>query len=379
MSQKPAVGIALKAVIAILLVLLYFVIDIPAEIRVDENHAKSLSRKRMEVVAQAQKLYRTKNGKYTENYDLLLNAVISDTILNEKDSRVKLTKELLNKINKYNNVKASDAILNISRSREEILTILDEISDDYKTYEDIANLNEQTVAEINRFKLVDLFQNFNYVSRSLDSLDLLTINIEKYSLQSGAERAMMLSSVVIEYLATIELKNVSNIISKISGQLLELEKQMVSNSKPQNKTDRYKKFLERLQSNFSVLQSLNLQAESAELKKEQMDIVTTKDKYVNEYFTITSNRAILGLEEDEVLLIEMVKQGEKIFQAPPFAEGFEEYTSEIKKFKITLDDRGYSYEISCPNDTEGKLSKNVFFSLSYQNYGNIKNDVMSWE
>ena len=379
MSQKPAVGIALKAVIVILLVLLYFVIDIPAGIRVDENHAKSLSRERMEIIAQAQKLYKTKNSKFTDNIDLLLNTVISDTVLNEKDSRVKLTRELLDKINTFNSVKAAEAILYISKSREEVFTILDEISDEYKTKENIANLNDQIINELNRFKVVELFQNYNYVSNSLDSLDELTINVERYSLQSAVERALMLSSVAIEYLPTIEVNNVNDIITKISNQLIELENLLVSGPKKQNKSDRYKKFLERIQTNFAILKPLNLQAEAAELKKRQADITSTKDKYINEYFTITSKRAILGLEEEELLLIEMIKQGEKVFEAPPFATGFEDYSAEVKKFKLTLDDRGYTYEITCPNEGEGNLSKNLFFSLKYQNYGNVKNGVLSWE
>ncbi|MCB0278293.1 MAG: hypothetical protein KDD94_02235 [Calditrichaeota bacterium] len=399
MSQKM-LSMLLKIPMVIFAVLLYFVIYIPAEIRLEEQAAKDLSRMRMEILSEAEKVYFDKNGKFTDNFNELLQTVSNDTTLSNKHLRVLLTQALDRKIEKFTlnaeeiktlevrnkakrsndvtyveyekrfdkettdelkaNIIVSDNIQNISKAATDIITVMEEVNDEYQSYDQILEKAKTVTDKVNEFSFGDSYKTFQIVAASYDSLALLRVNIEQYTLQAASSRSILLVNRIIEYVGEIEISAIESIWSDIGRDLKALELMLTDPSmKPQVKTNRYLRQLEITQKSIAVLKQLNLADQINELNKIKSQFEQLNSDFTSDYFIVTAENAVKGLEENEMLLVLM---DQNTIKAPPVDD---------REFKMTVADRGYTYTIACPNEDTGSISRDVFFSLKYENFGNI--------
>ena len=399
MSQNM-LSMLLKIPMVLFAVLLYFVIYIPADIREEEQASKELSRMRMEILAEAEKVYASKNGKFTESFDELIESVNNDTTLSVKHLRVLLTKALDRKIEKFilnadeiktidirnkakrskdiafvyysdrfdkettdevkANIIVSDNIQNIGKAASDIITVMEEINDEYQSYDQILDKAKIVIDKLNELNFGDAYTVFQNVTATYDSLTQIRVNIEQYSLQAAASRSLLFVNRIIEYVENIEINAVASIWSDIEKDLKALEVMLTESSmKDQVKTNRYLRQLEIAQKSIQILSELNLADQINELNKVKSQFDQLYNDFTSDYFTVTAENSVKGLDESEMLLVLM---DQSTIVAPPVQD---------RKFKLTIADRGYTFTVACPNEEIGSLDRSVFFSLKYENYGNI--------
>ena len=124
------VGLKLAAVV--LAVILYNVIYIPAGIREVEESALKTSKENLTVLYEAERYYKRKTRKYTDNFDTLKHFIDTDTLLRNRIKLVKLTVNLVKTIDSYLDLKDINftaSIYKIMQSSEIISKILDEVRD----------------------------------------------------------------------------------------------------------------------------------------------------------------------------------------------------------------------------------------------------------
>jgi hypothetical protein len=84
MSAKAKGSIVLKIVIVVLVFVLFYILTAPPEIWSAQKKEIVQERRDMSAIVQAQKFYKSKTGKFTEDYDAILALIAEDTSLVER-------------------------------------------------------------------------------------------------------------------------------------------------------------------------------------------------------------------------------------------------------------------------------------------------------
>lgn len=363
------IAIVTKVVIIALIASLLYVINAQAEIRDFEENALDKSRIRIESLSEALKFYAAKKKRYTTDYDSVLMVVKSDTVLKQKSELVKLTNQYLDEVESIKSVPVMTDMITIRKALTEIVNILDEINDSYKSIPEIADKNLQLYENIKYFEQSPEFPNLVSSMNLADTLQLMSIEIGEYPLQVAVQKSIDFTSSISANLSDIERDAYIAKWKELEKSLYELEGLLKDpKQKEQVFTNRYLKHTEIVSRHMLSLSKLNLGENSSMLNSEVDKMTTLKDDFVNNYFVLSQRKGLKSLQKEEELLMAL---DENTIYAPPLDR------PDKKKYKLAVTNNGFGYSVTCPND-EGEFARGIF-SQRYKNYGSITNGDKSWE
>jgi hypothetical protein len=365
MSQKPFVGILTKVGIVLLGFALYYVIYKQYEISEIEKQVLNDSRLKLSILKEAEAYFNRKTRRYTENFEEILTYIQADSVLKNREKRVKLTNKLASTVDTYVSNNVTVSLRKIKDSSHTIKIILDEIRDEYQSTPDVVLAADELYNKLEGSLISNELVNFNIAAANLDTLFQVRIDISEHILQNAVEKILTKSEFVVEHIGLIEigaLKNFWEIIEK------DLEKITKLLNRPnmiiEVKSARYNKQAGIVSENIAKLRSYNLENEKAEVVTFHSKLVSLKSEFIEaSNFALTLKAGKPALEEAESLLLQL---NEDTQFAPPLKD---------KKFIFELTVEGY--KISCPNK-KGEISHGIF-NQKYRNYGYVTNLEKSWK
>lgn len=363
------IGIVTKVGILVLIAALLFTINSQAEIRTNEDKAIDLSRERMETLAEAMKFFNSRNERFTTSFDSLLYTVKNDTLLNQKKELVGLSNELINEFEGLKAITVVTDFIAFRKAQQEILSILDEVNDNYKSVPAIAEKNLTIVETLSSFRQSPKYPNLVRSMNALDTINQMSLEIGEFPLQVSADKSLEFIDIVNQTLPSAELSEMIAEWNSIEASLYELEAMLTDPAQKQQVfTNRYLKHTEIARRHVNSLTTVNVSTELDAINARQASISTLKDKFVADYFVLSQRKGIKSLEREELLLVAM---DESTVIAPPSER------EDQLRFKLELTNNGFDFKISCPNE-DGEFSRGIF-TQRFANYGNVTISEKSWE
>ena len=361
------VGLKLAAVV--LAVILYNVIYIPAGIRKIEENALKTSKENLTVLYEAERYYKRKTRKYTDNFDTLKHFIDTDTLLQNRIQLVKLTKSLVNTIDSYldlEDINFTASMYKMKQSSEIIAKILDEVKDEYRSTPEISELADELYTLITSLPDDNEYTNLNSVTANVDSILRVKIEISGYPLQKASTDLITFSEYVTTLMDEMEISSYKNTWLGIEKDLKLISDRMSApGMKPQSKTNRLNKQIGVILENLDRLANRNKSEVQAELALNHKEFSDVRDSFADAAnFTLTQRGGRPFLNEQLTIISRL---NENTILAPPL---------DGAKYIMELEQRGF--KISCPNTT-GTITHTLMFSQHYKNYGFVSNQGKSWD
>lgn len=361
--------VGLKLASVLLAVILYNVIYIPAGIHEVEKEVFESSRENLNVLYEAERYYKRKTRKYTDNFDTLKHFIDTDTLLQNRIKLVALTSDLVTTIDSYIDLKDVtfvSSIYKIRQSSEIIAKIFDEVKDEYRSTPEISELAEELFTLINSLPDDNEYQNFNSVSANVDSILRVKLAVSGYVLQKASNDLITFSEYVMNMMDDIETSELKNTWLGIEKDVkLISERMLAPGMKPQSKTNRLNKQIGVIIENLDRLSSRNKAAVRTTLESKHQNFTSIRDTFAEAVnFSLSQRGGQPFLNEQQTIISRL---NEKTIMAPPL---------DGAKYIMELEQRGF--KISCPNSS-GTITRSMVFSQHYKNYGFVSNQGKSWD
>lgn len=309
MAAKVSKGsIILEILIVLMALLLVAVILVPNKIWKEEEQITRQCRDNMNALYEAERFYFKTNETYTDTLSKLLTFIQSDSGLKQRQTIVSLTRSYIQVINNILSIPAIEQISNISLAAFEITGDLVGNRRYFRKYEDLDTIRVNINREMMQFDSSANFPNFCRTKLFIDSLRNLREKISDYPLQSGILYAINYTDSISTYFNYIEWEKVKQFwnaeYAKIDDFVKTIRKTDIA--KISSVPDRLKKFIDRIQTGFDKLETIDVSDNKKLIETERQNLEELHQRFLSpEYFILTQRYGLTSLNETDSILINL--------------------------------------------------------------------------
>ncbi len=309
MAAKVSKGsIILEILIVLMALLLVAVILVPNKIWKEEEQITRQCRDNMNALYEAERFYFKTNETYTDTLSKLLTFIQSDSGLKQRQTIVSLTRSYIQVINNILSIPAIEQISNISLAAFEITGDLVGNRRYFRKYEDLDTIRVNINREMMQFDSSANFPNFCRTKLFIDSLRNLREKISDYPLQSGILYAINYTDSISTYFNYIEWEKVKQFwnaeYAKIDDFVKTIRKTDIA--KISSVPDRLKKFIDRIQTGFDKLETIDVSNNKKLIETERQNLEELHQRFLSpEYFILTQRYGLTSLNETDSILINL--------------------------------------------------------------------------